>query len=121
MNFLTIRDPSLASALAIAAAAKERVVVLGPSTSDAQASIAEMARTAGGRIEIGPAIREPLDVPSLLAHLAHLKERLVVMSRAAIIDRRCSMIASLRGVPVLLTQPETAFRSSIARGERTND
>ncbi len=53
--------------------------------------------------------REPLDMSPLLTHLAHLNERLAVMSRAAVIDRGAAMIASLRGVPVLLTEP-TGFR-----------
>ena len=65
----------------------------------------ELAEALGVRIEAGPAIQEPLDVVSLLWHLARLKERLVVMARAAVIDRGGPMIASLRGVPVLLTEP----------------
>jgi hypothetical protein len=98
-------DPSIRSALAIAAAAKERVIALGPSGLKMDGSIVELAEALGVRIEAGPAIQEPLDVVSLLSHLARLKERLVVMGRAAVIDRGGPMIASLRRVPVLLTEP----------------
>jgi hypothetical protein len=98
-------DPSLPTALTIAAAIKERVVVLGQPTSEARASIAEMARIAGVRIEVGPTVRNPLDVSSLVAHLAYLNERLVVMSRSAVLNRGAPMVASVRGVPVLLTEP----------------
>ena len=103
-------------ALAIAAAAKEQVIVLGPAKLNADVSISELARTAGVRIEFGPAMQEPLDLSWLPRHLAHLNERLLVMTRAAVIDRGASMIASLRRVPVLLTGP--AGLSSPASGQR---
>ena len=48
----------------------------------------ELAEACGVRVEAGPAIQEPLDVVIVAAeHLARLNERLLVMSRAAVIDR----------------------------------
>ena len=109
-------DPSIRHALAIAAAAKERVIVLAPAKLNADVSISELARTAGVQVEFGPAMQEPLDLSWLPRHLAHLNERLLVMTRAAVIDRGASMIASLRRVPVLVTGP--AALSSPASGQR---
>jgi hypothetical protein len=56
-----------------------------------------------------------------IAHLAHLNERMVVTTRAAIVDRGASTIASLRRVPVLLTEPARALASNGAAGERTGE
>ena len=97
-------DPSIDSALAIAAAAKERVIALMPPGSNARKSIVKLAEAAGVRIEAGPAIQEPLDVSSLLTQFTHLNERLVVMSRGAIPDRCAPTIASLRRIPLLLAR-----------------
>jgi hypothetical protein len=106
-------DPSIRSAFAIAAAAKERVIVLGPPGLNACASLADLAEIAKVRVEAGPTIRDPLDVSSLLTHLAHLNERLVVMSRAAAIDRAVPTIASLRRIPVLFSGPPTPLGSTV--------
>src|SRR6516165_5472379 len=95
-------DPSIGSALAIAAAAKERVIVLAPQGSDACELVVERAEAAGVRIEARPVIQEPWDVSSLLIQLAHLNERLLVMSRGTVPDKCAPTIASLRGIPILL-------------------
>lgn len=97
-------DPSVRTAIAIAAAAKERVIALGPSGSDARDSIAALADAVGVRVEAGPGIQAPLDVSTLLAQLSRLNERLLVMSRGALGDRRVPMLASRRGIPILLAR-----------------
>jgi hypothetical protein len=97
-------DPSVSTALAIAAAAKERLIVLGPADSNAREAIATRAEAAGVRLEAGPDIERPADLSTLLAQLGRLNERLLVMSRGAVGDRRAPTIASLRGVPVLLAR-----------------
>jgi hypothetical protein len=97
-------DPSIGSALEIAAAAKESVIVLAPQGSDAHQSVVERAAAVSVRIEAGPVIQEPLDVSSLLTQLAHLNERLLVMSRGAVPDKCVPTIASLRGIPILLAR-----------------
>jgi hypothetical protein len=97
-------DPSIRSALAIAAAAKERVIALAPAEPKARAAIRALAEAAGVRLEAGPAIHEPFDVSTLLTQLDDLNERLLVMSRGAVGDKRVPTIASLRRVPVLLAR-----------------
>lgn len=97
-------DPSIRIALAIADAARERVITLGPPGSNARESIAELAEAAGVRVEAGPDIQEPTDVPTLLTQLSLLNERLLVMSRGAVGDRRVPTLASLRGIPILLAR-----------------
>jgi hypothetical protein len=97
-------DPSIRSAIAIAATAKERVIALAPPGSKLHDAIAELAAGAGVQIEAGPCIPEPLDVQSLLAQMHHLKERLVVMSRGADTDKGAPMIASRRRIPVLVAR-----------------
>jgi hypothetical protein len=97
-------DPSIHSALAIAAAAKESVVVLGPAPASVEPIIAELADAAGVRIELAPSIREPVDAASLLASLAPLNERMVVMRRGAAIQKGAAAVASQRRIPVLLTE-----------------
>jgi hypothetical protein len=97
-------DPSIRTALAIAAAAREKVIALGLSGSSARDSIAKLADAAGVRVEAGPGIREPLDVSTLLSQLSRLNERLLVMSRGALGDNRVPTLASRRGVPILLAR-----------------
>jgi hypothetical protein len=97
-------DPSIRTALAIAAAAKERMIAFGPLGSTVRDSIAELADAAGVRVEVGPGMQEPLDVSTLLARLGRVNERLLVMSRGALGDRRVPMLASRRGVPILLAR-----------------
>jgi hypothetical protein len=97
-------DPSIRTALAIAAAAKERVIALGPSGSIARESMVGLADAAGVRVEAGPDVQEPFDVSTLLSQLGRLDERLLVMSRGAVGDRRVPALASLRGIPILLAR-----------------
>jgi hypothetical protein len=103
-SFCPTNADGLHSAVAIAAAAKERVIVLAPQGSDARESVVERAEAAGVRIEAGPVIQEPWDVSSLLTQLAHPNERLLVMSRGTVPDKCAPTIASLRGVPILLAR-----------------
>ena len=97
-------DPSIPAALAIAAAAKERVIALGPSGSKVRESIAELADAAGVQIEAGPGMHEPIDVSTLLARLGRVNERLLVMSRGALGDRHVPTLASRLGIPILLAR-----------------
>jgi hypothetical protein len=99
-------DPSIRSALAIAAAVKERLVVLGPAPAEVTPLVAQLADAAGIRIEVAPAVREPFDAASLRASLAPLDERMVVMRREAAIQMGAPAVASQRRVPILLTEAE---------------
>lgn len=112
-------DPGLHFALAIAAAAKERVIALAPAWANARAAIHELAEAAGVRLEAGPSIHEPLDVAALLTQLGDLNERLLVISRGTVGERRVPTIASHCGIPVLLTRDldRSPLRASRASSE----
>lgn len=97
-------DPSIRTAIAIAAAARERVIALGLLGSNARDAIAELADAAGVRVEAGPGIQGPLDVSTLLSQLSRLNERLLVMRRGGLGDDRVPTLASRRGVPILLAR-----------------
>jgi hypothetical protein len=97
-------DRAVRSAIAIAAAAKERVVALGPPGVGVEPAVAKLAAAAGVCIESGPIIQHSLSVASLQAQLGQLSERLLVMARGDLIDKNAATIASLRGTPVLLTE-----------------
>jgi hypothetical protein len=93
-------DPSVRSAIAIAAAVKENVLALSP--QGATGRTIELAEAAGVRVEAGPAIQTSLGLSSLLQQMTHLKERLFVMSRQAVGDKGAFEIVSRRRIPVLL-------------------
>jgi hypothetical protein len=99
-------DPSIRSALRIAAAIGENVILVGPLDERARASIDDLATTAGVRVEYAPAAHEPFDVAALRASLAHLRERMVVLTREAFDDSAAPAIAADRSIPVLLIEPE---------------
>lgn len=99
-------DPSIRSALAIAAAANESVVVLGPASASVEPMVAELAHAAGVRLELAPVIREPIDIASLLTSLAPLNERMVVMRREAAMQKGVPLIAAQRRIPILLMEAE---------------
>jgi hypothetical protein len=99
-------DPSIEAATAVAAAAREDLVIIesdhhDPDDPRLRQLAADTGLTikhiAGGRALADPAAR---------AHLFHaLHERLVVIKRGAFDDTVASMIASSRRVPVLVVEP----------------
>jgi hypothetical protein len=97
-------DPSIRSALAIAAAVNEHLVVLSPAPAEVAPVVAQLADAVGVRIEVAPAVREPFDAASLRASLAPLDERMVVMCRRAAIQKGAPAVASQRRIPILLTE-----------------
>jgi hypothetical protein len=104
-------DAGIQAALALAAAAKEKMIALAPPGALGQQSMAERADAAGVSLEVGPIIRQPFNASSLLPQLDRLNERLVVISRGMIDDRDATRLASLRGIPVLLARKADAARS----------
>jgi len=98
----TRADPSIRVGLAIAAAANERLIVLGALDADAQAAIREQAEAVG--VEIMPTPQPPFSASALAARLARLNERLVVMTRGACADAVPPAIAAQRGIPVLVIE-----------------
>lgn len=104
-------DPSIRTALGIAAAAREPMLVLGTLEPEAQAQIAEQAKMADVPVKFISVPPQPLDAPALLAALSHLNERLVVIQRGIMNDVATSQIASARRIPVLVIEPEAAGQS----------
>lgn len=97
-------DGSIAAALTIAAAAGEDLVVVAGFEADSawNARLAETAAAAGLRARM-VSTRAPLkDASAVSLVLTGLNERLVVMSQRAVDDPMPSMLAALRGVPVLV-------------------
>jgi len=101
-------DPSIRTALAIAAAAREPMLVLGAPEPKAQALIAEQARMADVPARFVFLPQQPLDASTLLTTLSHFNERLVVIRRGILNDLATSQIASARRIPVLVIEPEAA-------------
>jgi hypothetical protein len=101
-------DPSIRSALTIAAAAKERMIAVGPLGRDAHVAIAGLARTAGVGVEPGAFVQEPIAAPGLATSLSLLNARLLVMSRDGLEATLPAALASLRGIPVLVVEPDKA-------------
>lgn len=103
-------DPSIEIAAAIAAAAKEKLVVVGRSAQDeatpAPALPEQPDVTSGIAVEhlVAPDI-PVMSGPDLASLLGRLNERLVVMSRDATTKFPPALIAADRRVPVLIGGP----------------
>jgi len=104
-------DPSIAAATAIAAAARENLIVLDASDTGAEPPGAgpQVTRAGGvpvGRLRIAP--RALQDQRSLCSALGGLGERMIVVTRGAFGEGdgdKPADLASLCGVPVLLVEP----------------
>jgi hypothetical protein len=99
-------DPSILAAIGIAAAAKEAVIILGMLDPRACSQISELAEAAGVQVKFVPVLLQPMDATALAAGLSHLNERLVVISRGIFDDRVPPKVASVRGIPVLVVEPD---------------
>ena len=104
-------DPSLATAAAIAAAAREHLLVLLP-RNDAVKTAAVAAARAAGLPAAHIRTRRLHDVtPEAVRHaLGATAERLLVLTRGAdgLPDTAPSHLAMARGVPVLVVEPDDA-------------
>ena len=99
-------ESSIKAALGIAAAAKERLVVVSLSgDTTAFAELAEQARAIGVRCETVALTPRPASASALAIGLAGLNERLIVMNRGTFDDALAGVTASLRRIPVLVTEP----------------
>ena len=102
-------DPSLDMACRVATSAKEDLVILlpepaGSRAADTAAAGAKNRAHALGQPQehISVRIHTWLPAEDVLRALAHLQERLIVMTRATSAAAAASRIAAARGVPVLL-------------------
>jgi hypothetical protein len=99
--------PTIAAAAAIAVAAKETLIVIGPGGRDREnPRIAQLAAKTGLTIEHVTAGDLSSDPTACLKAMGHLQERLVVMSRLPFDSATASAIVTARQVPVLVIEPE---------------
>jgi hypothetical protein len=84
---------------------KERIVVVIPPGAATDVDIVRLA-SGGIRIETAWNLAGLVDVADVAAMLLPTNERLVVLSRGLLADDGVvTMLASIRGVPVLITGP----------------
>jgi hypothetical protein len=101
-------ESSVKAALAIATVARERLVIVAASGDPtAFADLAERARIAGMRCDTVALAPRLASASALALGLAGLNERLIVMNRGTFDDALAGAVASLRRVPVLVTEPDT--------------
>jgi hypothetical protein len=102
-------DPSIIAAARLAAAAHEKLIILGPSDILAsRSSLSSLTEPTGIHVELAQLTMAPLDVVSLAGELRRWNERLVVMSRGTLKDSLTPTLASLRSIPVVVTEPPAA-------------
>ena len=100
-------DPSIFAGLGIAAAANERLIVI-PLSNDADSFVALAGRASavGVRFEVVSVTQRRPTASGLAMSFSHLSERLMVISRGSLDEAFPTEIASLRGIPVLVTEPD---------------
>jgi len=93
-------DPAIGAAAGIAAAIGEKLVLVGSDRATGEQS------APGIEVEhLTPKIARLTDAPGICSALAHVAERLVVMTRGAFDDATPAMVASMRHIPVLVVEP----------------
>jgi len=100
-------DAGIRTALAIAQASKERLVVITAAGARPPLEMFAEAEQAGVQVEHIVGSRPPLDIASLLAS-TRLQERLRVITRSASTGDVARLFASLQGIPTLLIEPRPA-------------
>ena len=98
-------DPSIEAAAAIANAAREKLIIVGPSQPfSPNSSLSKAVEASGGRMEFASTAALP-DVAKLAGELQRWNERLLVMTRGVLDDAQVPTLASLRSVPVVVVEP----------------
>ena len=103
----TFEDPCIRAALEIAAAFKERLIVVTATGTRPPIKVLADAERLGVQIEY-IAATEPLADVSSLAALGRWQERLRVLSCGALTANAAQLFSSLRGVPLLVIEPSRA-------------
>lgn len=104
---LTPEDSSVRAGIAIATAARERLIVVhGKRGSSLPREIGDLAAVTGVKIEELTANVFATDPLTLSRALEHLKERLVVMTRGALSDTAIAEIAGSLKIPMLIVEPD---------------
>lgn len=99
-------DPTIAAAAAIAVAAKEKLIVIGPGGRRENPRTAQLAAKTGLTIQYVTAGDLSADSTACLKAMRQLQERLVVMARLPFDGATASAIVTARQVPVLVIEPE---------------
>jgi hypothetical protein len=101
-------DSSINVAVRLAAAAREKLVIVGPSDIlGLSSSISNLTLSVGAPVELAP-IPAPLKMMTVAGDLRRWNERLVVMSRGTLKDSEALALASFRSIPVVITEPPRA-------------
>jgi len=99
-------DPSINTALRIAAAAHEKLIVVSPSEDlESNASLATLIASAGVRVEFVRSRKGQIRATSLADDLQQFNERLIVTNRGTLTDSEAPTLASLRSTPVVIVEP----------------
>jgi len=99
-------DPSIRAALKIAAALKERLIIVTATGSRAPIEVLAEAERLGVHLE-HIAVGGPSADASLAAS-APLRERLRVLTRSVLTDDSARLFLSLQGIPLLVVEPRRA-------------
>jgi hypothetical protein len=97
-------DPTLAAAATIAAAAGEGLVILETNHPAANVPADAGPRGQPKVVRVRPA-RAPRSAEEIVAALAGVRDRLLVIKRGAFDDTTSLTLARMRGVPVLVLEP----------------
>jgi hypothetical protein len=111
---ITPDDRSVRAGLALAAATKEHLLILNASGHPLRMTQDDLTGSSGGvQLEERKAREGPLDLAGLASSLAGVNERLLVANRSTFDRRDFPRIASLRGVPVLVTDSQPIVTVSV--------
>lgn len=110
-------DPSISAALAIAAIVKERLIVVNVAGKPPPSPAAADTERLGVPIQHVAVSGVATDASKLASLLPPLRERLLVVSRGALSGDVARLLASLRGVPLLMIEPVGETRSKCKRNE----
>jgi hypothetical protein len=107
-------DPSVRAGLAVASATKEHLIVLNASGQGL--ALGKAASAHGIHVEERP-VHEPLvDLRTVAAMLASVKERLLVTPLALFARKDLEKLASLCGVPILVTESKSKTTINLRSG-----
>ena len=99
-------DPAVRAAAGVAAAIGEKLVVVGSDHVADHQSVLDTLGPPGLDVErVVLKNMRPTDAAGICSALAHVTERLLVMTRGAFSDAVPALVASLRHIPVLFVEP----------------
>ncbi len=112
----TSEDPSIRAALEIAAAFKERLIVVTTAGTGPPIKVLAEAEQLGVQTEHIAGSEPLVDAPSRAA-LGHPQERLRVLSRSMLTGEAAQLFSSLQGIPLLVIEPNRPETSALQKME----